>query len=116
VWNVRRTDADDFAREYEALLDQWGTDYTRHRARRIDPEELTAFLGAVPVKRIMPNAQVFDYEGLRGRLLSSSYVPATGHPDHEPMLLALGELFARRAEGGVVRFHYDTQLFMGSLR
>ncbi len=116
VWNVRRTDADDFAREYEALLERWGTDYARYRARRIDPVEMTAFFGAVPVERIMPNAQVFDFEGLRGRLLSSSYVPATGHPDHEPMLFALAELFARRAEGGVVHFHYDTQLFLGSLR
>lgn len=115
MWNMRRTDADAFARGYEALLQRWGTDYTKVRHRRIAPEELHTFFGAAPVERVMDNEQVFDFEGLQGRNLSSSYVPASGHPDHEPMMEDLRVLYEENAEDGLVRFHYDTQLFMGQL-
>jgi hypothetical protein len=59
--------------------------------------------------------QVFDFEGLRGRTLSASYVPAPGHPDHEPMMRELHVLFETYSGDGVVRFRYDTQLFLGQL-
>ena len=32
------------------------------------------------------NEQVFDFESLRGRHLSSSYVPKEAHPGHPAML------------------------------
>lgn len=113
TWNMRLTDADDFARGYEALLKRWGTDYEAVRAERIQPEELAAFFGTPPEERRMPNRQTFDYEGLRARLLSSSYAPAAGHPDHEPMVADLGRLFADHAVDGEVRFEYETRLFVG---
>lgn len=115
LWNVRRVDADDFARGYEALLARWGTDYLTYRARRIDPEELRAFFGGTPEERRMDNEQIFDWTGLRGRHLSSSYVPAAEHPSHGPMMAALRRLFDDEAVDGSVRFRYETQLFVGSL-
>lgn len=115
VWNVRRTDADDFARAYETLLERWGTDYLAYRARRIEPEELMAFFRRPPEERHLSNEQVFDFDGLRARLLSSSYVPSPSHPDHAPMMLELDRIFDEHADTGRVRFEYDTQLFAGLL-
>lgn len=115
MWNVRETEADDFARGYEALLRRWGTDYTRYRARRIDPQEMGRFFGSVPTERRMPNEQVFDLEGLRGRHLSASYVPLPGHVDYEPMMQELSRLYELHAEGGLVRFGYNAQLFVGQI-
>ena len=37
--------------------------------------------------------QEFDYAGLEGRLLSSSYAPGPEHPKHEPMLRELRRIF-----------------------
>ena len=59
------------------------------------------------------NHQTFDFEGLCGRLLSSSYAPAPGHPRHEAMLTALQALFERHKILGRVEFDYDTQVFVG---
>ena len=114
-WNVRLTEADAFARGYEELLERYGTDYERYRARRIRPEALRDFFGTPPEARSMPNEQTFDFDGLRGRHLSSSYVPNAGHPEHEPMMRALRRLFDDHAVDGRVRFEYETQLFVERL-
>ena len=37
--------------------------------------------------------QEFDYAGLEGRLLSSSYAPGPEHPKHRPMLHELRRIF-----------------------
>lgn len=115
VWNVRSTDADDFARGYEALLERWGTDYERYRARRIDRRDLATFFGRTPEERSLANEQTLDLTGLRGRLESSSYVPAQGDSNHAPMMEELDRLFARHAEGGHVRIAYETQIFAAPL-
>jgi hypothetical protein len=56
---------------------------------------------------------VFDWVGLKGRLLSSSYAPNAGHPGHQPMLDALDRLFREHQRDGRVRFEYDTQIYWG---
>ena len=52
---------------------------------------------------------------MTGRLLSSSYAPPPGHPDHAPMLAALERLFREHEQGGRVPFEYDTELYFGRL-
>ncbi len=61
------------------------------------------------------NQQLFDFEGLKGRLLSSSYAPEAGHPSHEPMLHRLAEIFDQYQVGGQVAFEYDTLVYYGHL-
>lgn len=112
-WNVRLSDADTFAQGYEELLERYGTDYAQYRARRIQPDSLKDFFGMAPESRSMANEQVFDFDGLRGRHLSSSYVPNAGDPAYEPMMKALRRLFDQHAVDGRVRFEYATQLFVG---
>ena len=115
AWNVRLTDTSPFDVGYESLLVRYGTDYSEYRSKQIDPDDLRAFFGAIPEEHRMSNEQVFDFDGLRGRHLSSSYVPAAGHPSHEPMMRELRHLFDEHEEHGRVRFEYDTQLFVSQL-
>ena len=61
------------------------------------------------------NRQQFDFEGLSGRLLSSSYAPMPGHPNFEPMMSELAAIFNEHAIAGIVRFDYDTELYLGQL-
>jgi hypothetical protein len=115
VWNRRLTDGSAFLREYEALLKRYSTDYDKVRHERIDGDAVTAFFGGAPQARSIPNRQEFDFAGVRGRLLSSSYAPAAGQAGHEEMLRGLRELFDRTAAGGRVVFEYETQLYVGRL-
>ena len=52
------------------------------------------------------NTQSLDWDGLRRRALSSSYLPLPGHPGHEPMMAELRELFAAHGREGRVRIDY----------
>jgi hypothetical protein len=60
------------------------------------------------------NQQRLNSDGLRGRLLSSSYIPKSGEK-HDAMLEALPELFGAHAENGVVTLEYDTNIYYGHL-
>ena len=48
-------------------------------------------------ERTFDMRQEFDYAGLEGRLLSSSYAPGPEHPKHEPMLRELRRVFEAHA-------------------
>jgi hypothetical protein len=61
------------------------------------------------------NVQIFDYEGVKGRLLSSSYAPEEGHQNYEPMLAELERIFQTYQDVGKVVFEYVTQMYYGQL-
>jgi SAM-dependent methyltransferase len=116
VWNVRRLEGTPFLRDYEAFLREWGTDYKEVSSKYHDDEALRALFGPGGYRtRRFDNRQTFDLDGLRGRLLSSSYAPPPDHPRHQPMLAALPELFERHQRGGQVAFEYDTHVYYGRL-
>jgi SAM-dependent methyltransferase len=112
-WNTRRTGGSPFLSAYERLLQQFATDYLQVNHRNVSTPDLRAFFGGDYEARLFPNEQIFDFDGLRGRLLSSSYTPGPEHPDHPLMLAALRQLFDAHHEHGFVRMEYDTELFFG---
>ncbi|HUE37646.1 MAG TPA: class I SAM-dependent methyltransferase [Candidatus Acidoferrum sp.] len=116
VWNDRRGDTTPFLADYERLLAEFGTDYAQASHRRTDkPEVIRAFFGVEPRFKNFPNVQQFDFEGLKGRLLSSSYAPEAGQPKHEEMLAALKRIFDARQINGQVAFEYETHVYYGHL-
>lgn len=117
VWNIRRTDSTPFLREYEALLQRFALDYAKISAGWADEAAIGRFFGVAGFEaRRLENRQEFGFEGLRGRLLSSSYAPPAGHPGHEPMLLELRRIFDAHQRDGEVAFEYDTQVYWGQLK
>jgi len=115
-WNSRLLEATPFLAGYEALLLEYGTDYSAVAERYQDDATMRAWFGAGFVAAAaFPNVQRMDFPALRGRLLSSSYAPAEGHPRHAPMLDALRALFDRQAVDGHVEFAYQTRAFAGRL-
>jgi SAM-dependent methyltransferase len=115
LWNTRREASSGFLADYEELLERFGTDYRSvdHRTKR-SRAHLARFFGHDDFSEArLPHEQRLDRDGLRARLLSSSYTPAAGHPDREPMLRRLDEIFAAHERGGVVRMAYDTDVYYG---
>ena len=115
LWNDRRIDASQFSREYENLLLNYGTDY--HEVRRLGGD-LTArkFFGSSEFQtRVFDNRQEFDYAGLEGRLLSSSYTPQNGSLEYEPMLQELRRIFETNQVNGRVIFDYNAQIYYGRI-
>jgi SAM-dependent methyltransferase len=114
VWNERR-DKDSLDHAYEQLVQKYSDDYAEVHHKRIDNSVLQDFFGGEFQKRTLENHQLFDFGGLKGRLLSSSYSPEVGHPQHAPMLAELREIFDAHQVNGHVTVFYDTNLYYGHL-
>ncbi len=116
LWNERLTDSTKFLRDYEQLLLTYGTDYQDVRHERTT-DAVNEFFDPAPFQeRAYPMHQEFDYAGVEGRLLSSSYAPGPEHPQHAPMLRELRRIFDACAIEGRAIFEYKTRLYFGRLR
>ena len=116
VWNDRQTNTTPFLADYENLLREFGTDYEKVNHRRItENAAIEYFFRAKPHLKIFPNSQQFDFEGLKGRLLSSSYAPEAAQPKHDEMLVALKHIFDAHQMNGRVVFEYDSLVYYGRL-
>jgi SAM-dependent methyltransferase len=116
LWNERLTDTTAFLRDYEQLLLTFGTDYEDVRHERTTGAVNEFFAPSPFQERVFEIRQEFDYAGLEGRLLSSSYAPGPEHSNHAPMLRDLQEIFTTHAIGGRVRFDYKTRMYFGRLK
>jgi len=115
LWNERLTDSTPFLRDYEQLLLTYGTDYQDIRHERTT-DAVNEFFDPAPYQeRAFPMLQEFDYAGVEGRLLSSSYAPGPEHPKHEPMLKELRRVFDKQAVAGRATFEYKTRLYFGKI-
>ena len=116
VWNDRRVDSTPFLRAYEALLQEFGTDYNEINHKNVqDNTVFAAFFGAPPDEAIFDNIQRFDFAGLMGRLNSSSYVPGVDDPRHVGMSRRAREIFDAHQAHGKVAFEYDTRVYYGNI-
>jgi SAM-dependent methyltransferase len=115
-WNMRRRDSA-FMREYESVLTRHCKDYAAaNAARRADEGAVGTFFNGRPIESAtFENAQQLDFEGLLGRVLSSSYAPKPGDPAYAPMRMALGALFDTHAIEGQVTLLYDTRFYSGRM-
>lgn len=115
IWNERKTSSG-FERAYDELIIRHARDYVQVDHRNIHTEDIEAFFAPHAVQlRVFDNKQVFDFEGLKGRLLSSSYMPARGEEGYEAMLADLRNLFDRYEAAGSITIQYDTKVYVGTL-
>ena len=113
IWNERKVESP-FEKAYEDLLMRFATDYTNVDHRNIKPEEMSLFFAPHEMTaKVFYNEQLFDYEGVKGRLLSSSYAPNAGHPNYAPMIAHLENIFKEYEQSGKVGFSYDCNLLLG---
>ncbi len=115
IWN-ERAGTSPFDHAYEAMLVEHGIDYQKIRNSRNDEPSILAFFEGAQVRRAtFTHSQLFDFDGLKGRLMSSSYAPRSGHPAHEPMLAHLRRVFDSHQQSGRVLFQYEAAMWYGRL-
>jgi SAM-dependent methyltransferase len=119
LWNERLQSGSPFLEDYERHLRNYGTDYDQVKMSgrgAVALEILSGFFDENGYQtRSFENHQDFDFDGLKGRLLSSSYAPNETHPDHARMIEELHAIFERNSSAGGVRMLYETKIYFGRI-
>jgi SAM-dependent methyltransferase len=116
VWHDRDIDSTPFLRAYEQFVRQHAIDYEQVSHKWVAGYgAIHDFFAPNEMKLIKQhNQQHLDFDGLRGRLLSSSYIPRSGER-YKAMMQALPTLFSEYAVDDRVVLEYDTKIYYGHL-
>ncbi len=115
IWNGFSVESSPLMSAYQKLLLRHGTDYLEV-SRELDHSDIASFFAPGSCRLAhFKFQQVFDYEGLEGRLLSSSFVPEPNHPNYELMRRDLRDIFNAHQKDGRVAFAYKTEVYYGQL-
>ena len=116
VWNERNIEATPFLRDYEQFVRRHANDYEQVSHRWVASYgAIEHFFAPNEMKLIQQRSeQRHDHDGLRGRLLSSSYIPKSGER-YERMMEELPQLFNAHAADGRIVLEYDTKIYCGHL-
>lgn len=116
MWNERNTRSP-FEKDYDALIVKHARDYVKVDHRNIDSESIAAFFAPSHVYlEVFPNEQLFDFNGLKGRLLSSSYMPNVQEAGYNKMITDLQHLYDQYQQNDAIRISYDTKVYVGKMK
>ncbi len=116
VWNERDYQTTPFLIAYDQLLQRYAPEYAREKHKNTYDSALADFFGVGGfTERTFQYRQHMDYAGLKGRMLSSSYTPEPGHPNHEPMLTELLRIYQAHQVNDHVTIEYITRMYYGWL-
>ncbi len=114
LWNEMREGATPFMEVYERLIREYKTE----EYKQFDlPREVRSFFGPGAFEAgSFEHRQTLDLDGLKGRLLSSSYIPDAVHSGYGALMEDLEEIFRLHQESGRVAIEYETLAYYGRLR
>ncbi len=115
IWNERQLNTTPFLIEYEQFLLKFANDYSKVRHDNINEGRLADFFQRDYRQETFENRQIFDFDGIKGRVLSSSYMPAETDEKYQRMTEDLRDIFAKHAESGKIELSYDTAVFYSHL-
>lgn len=117
VWNVRNQKESALIRDYENLILTFSNDYQKSRAQEFDQTIVDDFFSPYEMHAAsFVNKQLFDWEGLKGRLLSTSYSLRESDPKYPDMINELKHIFDKYESNGQIEFLYDTKMYYGQLK
>ncbi len=110
IWNERQLDSNDFLREYERFVLEFGTDYKEIRHENITNQIISDFFQTDFCEKSFLNTQKLHFTGLKGRILSSSYMPTEENPLFEEMIKELKRLFTRHQKNDTIEIIYNAKV------
>lgn len=116
VWNVRDI-SQPLIRDYENLLLKYCNEYAKSQAETFNQSAVAEFFLPFEMKTAdFPNQQNFNWDALKGRLLSTSYCLKEANPNFSNMLNSLKDIYDKYQKNNIVAFHYVTKLYYGRLK
>ena len=116
IWNVRNSEGSPFLIGYEKLLNAHCPDYLLVNHMNIGLEKIMHFINPKKFQKFsFQNMQTFDFEGLKGRLKSSSYTPTEKQPEYPMLMEDLEKLFKKFQLNGNVQFLYNSEMYFGPI-
>ena len=116
IWNERQSETE-FEKAYENLLMKYAVDYSDVKHRNINHKTIAEFFAPQDfITENFSNNQIFDFEGLKGRLLSSSYIPDETQTVYPTMINELNEMFNFYQTNNTNQFNYSTKVYLGKLK
>ncbi len=114
IWNNRLRNTP-FLEIYDEVLKNYSVDYNEVNHQNITESQLEEFFGGEFRKKTFQNQQTFDYEGMLGRLDSSSYAPKPGTANYEIVREKLTKAFQKYRKSDRIYFNYSTELYLGQI-
>ncbi len=115
VWNERKNNTP-IMKMVNGMLKSLGHEHHEAEKDLMDKNLLSTFFGKEKVaSTTFPNFQMLDLAGLKGRMLSISYVPGEGD-ENKRIMKEVKELFDRYNNGGMVKIEYTTRVYYGKLK
>ena len=111
AWNERLLGANRFHREFETFLVGYASDYEEVRHDKLTQKSLEKTFRTDFETVRFENHQVCDFAGLKGRTISSSYMPGEDSPKFGEMIENLECLFAEHEENGRITILYKTIVY-----
>ena len=116
IWNVRNPFKTDFLIDYENYILKHGKDFRKGNENKTDDDLIQDFFRPFEAKvKSFTNIQQFNWEGLVGKLSSTSHCLKPDDANYEEMLRELRDLYEKHQLNGLVDFEYVTNMYYGHL-
>jgi SAM-dependent methyltransferase len=114
IWNERSAGGD-FDRAYHEILASLGQAFEGVRDRANDKRLDSFFRAGTYRETQFPNPTPMNWEALRGRFLSSSYVPTENDPRHAGLVARLESIFREHQRDGHVVLEQTANVYFGRM-
>jgi ubiquinone/menaquinone biosynthesis C-methylase UbiE len=116
MWNSRKKSGTQFSKEYEKLINNYSDDYKKVAHYNLKETDIKTFFKEESYKTFeLKNKQIFSFNGLKGRLFSSSYMPNESSEYYSNIVTDLRKIFNKYSENDEVIFEYRTEIHLGKL-
>ena len=116
IWNSRDKTNSKFSQAYEMLINNYSSEYQKVNHSNITEDIFaTLFANGEYKTFLVDNYQELDFQGLRGRLFSSSYMPNELNTEDSSIINELKSIFEKYSDNGQVRIKYKTEIFLGKI-
>jgi len=116
VWNARNTLEHELLAAYETVFRKYVPEYEKKLHENKNTRSINEWYGEGKSElTLFRNYKTLNWEGFRGRFLSSSYAPQEGHSNYERALEDLKRVYERFAHEDSIIFEYTTKVYVGKI-
>ena len=113
VWNKKAYDKSVFMQGIHRIFIEDCIDFLSVKLENIEDKEILFSLFKENYDFYsIDTKQIFNLDGLIGRMMSASYAPPEGHPKHQKFISEIKNLFQKEEKNGSVEFLYETVTYI----